>query len=237
MVDGRSCPFPGCLGKLHLTKTLVPRGIVWLNDNHFIHETIPIPLAKCDSKGKKHRPRVLPADIPPKKLFAAPAQEAPSKKLLKEETSYRKTLAAFNGYVPHPSTLHGWLGGLGHYALDRGENPEDTLKLSAVISETEKRQGIHLEAAWTMPSDIHPDRYRSEARRAVLIAAKRLLLAADWLAPKNEFSLTSWIGLILSWLTVVTIHWWARSPGRAFQQDSQHRPPQNGQKPIEKEPP
>lgn len=179
----------------------------------------------------------MPADIPPKKLFAAPAQEAPAKKLLTEETSYRKTLSPFTGDVPHHSTLHGWLGGLGHYALDRGENPENTLKLSAVISETEKRQGSHLTAAWILPCDLHPDRYRSEERRAVLIAAKRLFLAADWLAPRNPFSLTSWTGLILSWLTVVTIRWWARSPGTAFQQGSQRPNPQNGQKPKVKEPP
>lgn len=237
MVDGLPCPDPGCSGKLRLTNTLVGRGIVWLEDNHYRHETIPIPLAKCDSKGKKHRRRVLPADIPPKKLFAAPAQETPSRKFVQEETSYRKTLSTFKGEVPHHSALHGWLGGLGHYALDRGENQEHTLKLSAVISETETRQGIHLEAAWTLPLDIHPDRYRTDERRAVLIAAKRLFLAAGWLASTNKFPLTWWIGLILSWLTVATIRWWARSPVTAFQRGS-HRPePQNGQKPKAKEPP
>jgi hypothetical protein len=213
--------------------------MVGFEDERFQYEAIEVPLAICDSKIKTHYFRVLPADILPHHIFATQGRETASKKYLERTAGLRQVVKSFQGDIPHFSTLHGWLGGLGHFARDR-DKKSNSPTLSKIVAETSRRLNADLNDPWQAPVKIYPVHYQSEKRRDELTAAARLFAVAAIVAPGTRFSLTQWLGLILVWLPLVTISWLARSK----KMDFQLRPRPKGRlgsrkirKPKNKEPP
>ncbi len=194
---------------------MVARGLVRLEGPaHFVAKDIEVPLARCDGTKRGHRPRVLPANILPKKTYALAAQEAPMDAYRTSGRGLRTTLSGFTGDVPHASTLHGWLQGCGRYALGRSP-PDGILPVGALLEATRRRKS--LDALQLEPVPVHPDRYRSEARREELEAASGLLALAGPLFPDRTDPLSAWRCLILETEGVAAIGWPARIRSTAIQ--------------------
>ncbi len=214
-VAGRDCPSPGCPGKLRLTSQLVRRGLVRIEGPKFVHEDVRVPLARCDGTKRGHRCRVLPADILPKKIFTLGAQGATMDAYRRFGQSLRKTMASFSGEAPHPSTLHGWLGGCGRYTLGRS-TADGVLPVGALLEATRRQRS--LDTLQVEPVPVPPARYRSEARREELEAAAGLIVLAGSLFANRPDPLAVWRGLILESEGVPAIAWRARIRTTAIQQ-------------------
>lgn len=218
-VDGRSCVVPGCSNIFLLTDKTVVRGAVWLEDRRFTYESVEVSLARCRGAGPTHTIRVLPADLLPLKVYSVPAQEGPADAYLSggSGTGLRGTLAGFEGDVPHASTLHGWVGGLGRLARERDPQPPGP-SFAEVRQEVEQRISSEFSRAFDEPVAVSPRRYAADAadgdpdesRRDDLEFATRLLRAARAALPAAAFPLGELVRLLLAQALVAPISWWAR---------------------------
>ena len=216
-VDGRSCVVPGCENILLLTDKTVSRGAVWLEERTFIYQSVEVSLARCRGDGPAHTIRVLPADLLPGKVYSVPAQEGPASTYLLGGSGLRSTLAGFDGDVPHASTLHGWVGGLGRLARERDPEPPGP-SFAEVRQEVEQRISSEFSRIFFEPVVVSPARYAAddadgdpdESRRDDLEFATRLLLAARAALPDAAFPLAGLVRLLLATALVAPPSWWAR---------------------------
>jgi hypothetical protein len=200
---------------VRLSSEVVHRGLVRREGaTHFFHEEITVPLARCDGTKRGHRSRVLPADILPRKTYALGVQEASMDAHRRSGRGLRTTLSSFTGEVPHPTTLHGWLGGAGAYALGRS-TLQGVLPVGALLEATRRQRSTPTLAI--EPAAVHPDRYRSEGRREALEMAWGLLVLAQTVFPDSPEPLPAWRGLILETQGVPAMDWWARIRTTAIQ--------------------
>jgi hypothetical protein len=194
---------------------MVGRGLVQLQGPRtFVSVRVTVPLARCDGTRRGHRSRVLPGDILPRKTYALGVQEAAMDGYGCSGDSLRATLSSFTGEVPHSSTLHRWLAGLGRYALGRS-TPEGVLPVGALLEATRRQrsaEGLEVE-----PVPVHPARYRSEARREELEMGAGLLVLAEAIFPDRPEPLSSWRCLILRTEGVGAISWSTGSRSTAMQ--------------------
>jgi hypothetical protein len=208
-----TCPSPGCSGRLDLTGRLVERGAVLLEGEAFRYRRFPVAVARCRGDGgDRHWHRVLPAELVHGKTFSVPCVEAVVSESVRRGRSLRRAVGAFAGDVPHFTTLHGWIGGLGRYALMR-ETPEGGLPFGALLA-TSRRAGLpDGEAVFRKPVRIPEARYRCEARRDVLVATTRLLGAARATFPRARFPFSAWVSRAAGFDLVPPGRWWARTDG------------------------
>ena len=197
----------------------VPRGAVFLAGREFTHSSITIALARCLGPGVTHRIRVLPADLLPRKTYSIPGQEILAAEYLEEEQGLRKTLATFTGDAPHPTTLHGWVGGMGRLARERAPDPPGP-PFSVVRREVDERISSAFSEKLEEPVSVSPDRlgvhYEDaqayEARRDDIDFATRLLRAARAALPEVLFPLAEIVRLLLEKVLVAPPSYWARIP-------------------------
>ncbi len=215
LVDGLPCPRPGCGGKLVLTGMRVRRGVVWVAGAELVADDVEVWLARCCGRSRRHWCRVLPADLRPHATFSAQAQEAAIESYARGEGGLRRAVSRLTGCAPHFTTLHGWIGGLGSYALGR-HTPPGVLPMSAALVEASRRVAT-VQAAWDQIVAVDPTRHRSERRRDEIEACHHLLAAAAALVPDLPSPLAEWSRLTIAWCGVAGIRGWARSPSTPIQ--------------------
>ncbi len=168
-LSGTCCP--KCEASLVLTSSRVSRNFVLLEQDAYDCLTAEmkngvVALARCGSC--KKRIRVLPVDILPYKTYSLPVIEHLLSNYRVEGKGLRPVVWDLHGNSPSHTSLHGWLEGMGAYALGRpGGEVSHALPSSAVRIEVEQHIGRALEK----PDPIPPARYRSQARRERLEAA------------------------------------------------------------------
>jgi hypothetical protein len=193
-----------------LTGTLVARKAVWLESLVYVFDRFGIPLARCVNG---HRSRVLPADLLPRKIYCVQGQELVMNVYSRGELGLRNVVGLVEGSVPHFTTLWGWLGGAGGFALGRRGNAP-AAPIAAVRVETKRRLLPGLDTTWEKPALVNPLRCQSEARFEQLGAVIRLLRTARAVASAAgravAFALTTWVGLVIDFDIVTGISWWAR---------------------------
>ncbi len=200
-----------------LSKRQVCRGSVWIRGRTFVYEKIKIAVAICRGGLRRHEIRVLPGDILPRKTYALPAQEHASRCYLQSGRGLRGTLSTFDGDVPHPSTLHGWVGGLGRFARERAPDPPGP-PFAVVRQEIDQRVSFVFSRVFDQPVEISPDRClvkeddpeSREIRRDDLEFATKLLRAARAALPQADFPLTEMVRLFLVSALVAPPCFWAR---------------------------
>jgi hypothetical protein len=211
-LDLRGCPCPRCseqggelpLPALELTDSIVKRGIFLLVRDCFalasvVERTIGIALGRC--RRCRMRPRILPCDVLPRKLYALAVIAETSGCYVAGAHSLRKVVwdEIAGERTPAHTTLHGWTEGMGAWARDRpgGEIPE-ALPGARIVSEL---RGRLPEAARVDPRalSIDPRRFRSEARRERLLGAKYLRELARTLGTPVCDALQELNRLVLTW--------------------------------------
>lgn len=222
LLGGVSCPAPGCSGTLQLTGRRVDRGAVTVESGRLVCDTIEIAVACCVGGAKRHWCRVLPSEIQPRKAYSLPAQEAAIASYWQGNGGLRKAISRLAGEAPHFTTLHGWLGGVGRYALGR-DTPPDAQPMAVVCAESQRRCLPSFETVWNGPIFIDPRRYRSEQRHEELKASKRLTQTAHAVAGETPFPLAEWARLVLTWGVVTTMAWWSRIRETAIQHHAARR--------------
>lgn len=230
VVADRPCPVSGCDGRLSLTGKSVDRGAVFLEGRTFAYTRSKVAVARCrGGGGKRHWHRVLPAELSHGKTYSVPCVEAVVGERVGRGRSLRRTVGSFVGDVPHFTTLHGWTGGLGRYALMR-ETPEGGLPFGALLVKSRWVGLPDVESVFREPVRISPALYRCEACRDVLEASARLLRAACAMFPRELFPLATWVSQAAGFDLVPPVRWWSRADGtcirhRAGPQSPLHSPP------------
>lgn len=210
LVDGLRCPVAACGGRLALTSKLRGRGLVRRVGDRPEAGRLTVAIACCNGPSGPHYVRVLPANVLPRKTYSVEVQALACERYLSGKCGgLRPAVRAIAGDTPHFTTLHGWLGGLGQVALGRGR-PTGTLSIAALRSETARRDLPELDRIWEAPVAIDPQRYRSEARRDLLVGVARLLRTARYVASEAASSLAEWIRRGVEWCGVYALSWWAR---------------------------
>jgi hypothetical protein len=213
LVADRPCPVRGCRSRLALTGKKAKRGAVFPEGRSFHYDRIVVAVARClGDGGKRHWHRVLPAELSHGKVFSVPAVEAAVSECVRKNRSLRGAVGVFKGEAPHYTTLHGWIGGLGRYALMR-DAPEEGLPFGALLAQSRRRGLPEAEAIFRKPVRISPARYLSEARREVMAAAAGLLAAARAVAPRVPFPFAAWVSRAAGFDLVAPVRWWARTDG------------------------
>ncbi|MBA4355738.1 MAG: hypothetical protein C0409_13710 [Novosphingobium sp.] len=132
--------------------------------------------------------------------------------------SLRQTVGLMGAGHPHPSALHGWLGGLGARALGRLDRHEVGPPVAALITESATRLRHELPAWWTQPQPVSPSKYRSPQRRDRLEACARLFDTAQRLFPQRAYAWSAWEGWLQARFHVTAWGFPARLRGTAIQQ-------------------
>jgi hypothetical protein len=146
------------------------------------------------------------------KVYSVPCMEAAVSKCVKENRSLRGAVGEFGRYAPHFSTLHGWIGGLGRYALMR-ETPEEAMPFGTLLAKTRRAGLPDAEPAFRMPVRISCERWRVEARGECLEAVAKLLRAARAVFPFERYPLSAWMSRAAGFRRAAPVRWWA-APGR-----------------------
>jgi hypothetical protein len=139
--------------------------------------------------------RVLPVEIAPHKSYTRPVIETACAAYAATDRptiTLRQTVARLGKNHPHPSALHGWLGGLGARALGRLDRQSVGPPVAALIAESAKVLRRELPAAWTQPYAVAPHKCRSGQRREQLEACARLFDTAGRLFPQAVYPFTAW---------------------------------------------
>lgn len=216
------CPGQDCgvRGELVFTESRVERSCVFLADNKSaVYKRKPIPLARC---GVCHRRfRVLPEEILPRKSYSLPVIEKCCSLYSLGPNGLRKTVDRIKGVHPHFTTLHGWLGGLGERALDRGMKDRSWLQglptTAAIVAESAKRLRAGLVRKWQQRPDIPRCKYKSRRRRDQLQACARVFKAASLLFPETKEPLSAWEGWLVGQLHVAAWVFGSRAGSTAIQ--------------------
>ena len=187
-----ACCLCGAKGTLYFTKRLVPRNVNWPKGEQIcVFERVMVPLAECTSCDGK--PRVLPEDIPFFKNYCFPVIEKAARSYCQSDKGLRKTVLELGENVPHFTTLHGWLGGLGERALDRVKTKSNSsLPTSVLIAETAKVLNPGVTDPWRCRVKIPEWKCLSPERRELVEACARLLNTASFLFPGELYPLTAW---------------------------------------------
>jgi hypothetical protein len=133
-------------------------------------------------------------EIAPYKSYTRPAMEtacAAYADAQRPTTSLRQTVRLLGGH-PHPSALHGWLGGLGARALGRWDRHGQGPPVAALIAESAKGLYPQLLACWTQPHPVSLTKYRSRRRHDQLEACARLFDVTHRLFPQAVYPWTTW---------------------------------------------
>lgn len=168
--------------------------------------------------------RVLPVEIAAFKSYTRPVIETACASYASSDRrtdSLRQTVARMGKDHPDPSTLHGWLGGLGARALGRVDRGKQTVPAAALIAESATRLRGEVLAGWTGPQRVSPHKYRSLRRREQLEACARLFETAGRLFPQHPYAWSAWEGWLESRFHVTAWGFPARFPCTGIQH---HRP-------------
>ncbi len=166
---------------LVLSTSRVTRGIVLLEPDDFgeLHTVVveaQIALARCPRCGT--RPRVLPCDVLPRKLYALTAIGELSATYCTWRWGLRTVAWGLLGErTPSHTTLHGWTQGLGAYALGLPGGETRGAPFSRLVVEIQARARSAW-AAFEAPQWVDPLRYRSEGGRERLSALARVMSLA-----------------------------------------------------------
>lgn len=189
---------------LRLSRSTVSRGLVILGTDTLGLEILcrvlaTIVLAFCPSC--RHRPRVLPCDVLPRKTYSLPVIEKTGATYTDGHQSLRAVVWRLPGdQTPVHATLHAWTEGLGAFALGRpGGTVAGADSSSRILSETAAR---HPDVDVTIDSSLDVDRrrYRSEARRERLSAVISIFsIAVLVTGAQSPDTLTEWRRMALSW--------------------------------------
>jgi hypothetical protein len=140
---------------------------------------------------------VLPVEIAPFKSYTRPVIETACATYAAADRpteNLRQTVARMGTNHPHPSALHGWLGGLGARALGRLDRGRQTVPAAALITESATRLRRELLGWWTQPQPVSPRKYRSPQRREQLEACARFFDTARRLFPQPAYAWSAWEG-------------------------------------------
>ncbi|MBD3337023.1 MAG: hypothetical protein GF355_16030 [Candidatus Eisenbacteria bacterium] len=164
-----------------------------------VGRTLRLGVARCGRCG--HRPRLLPADLLPRKTYAL-SVIGQAASLYDEErtTSLRKVVweEMSGDRTPAPSTLHAWTEGLGAYALGRPAGEvADAVPAARIVSELKGRFPQLRREARAIP----PRRAHSQARKERLLAGRGFLRLARGLTTDPARALTHLNRLVLTWST------------------------------------
>jgi len=218
-LEGHRCP--RCNRPVEPTGRRRRRGCVRLVDGECVASSIVVVLARCR---EGHLTRVLPANLQPGTVYSVEAQEAACRSYLEGRGGLRVAVRRLGADAPHFTTLHGWLGGLGGFALGL-ETPAGETPAAVLLEETRRRELPDLHERWDATAQVDPSRYRSDARRELLEASVRFLAVATALVAQPtppppvspRSSLSEWIRLALTWPAVTAVCWSARRRGTAIQ--------------------
>jgi hypothetical protein len=187
-----------CIGYLYFTGKTFDRPIhEWVRDQ-IQHQIIRLFYAGCWKCGRK-RFRVLPQEIPPLARYALPVVETGSRRYLGSDLGLIKTLESLGKIHPHQSTLHRWTKRFGKQALDLGSSEKkSSIPMSSILAETAKRKDKNLFHFWNQIFSVPSQKYKSERRKDELEACCKILKAATFLFPQEEYPLTQWAGFLIS---------------------------------------
>ena len=170
--------------------------------------------------------RVLPVEIPPFKSYTRQVIETACATYAAADRpteSLRQTVARLGKGHPHPSAVHGWLGGLGARTLGRLDRRPQTVPTAALITESATRLRNELLPWWTQPHPVSPSKYRSPQRRDRLEACARLFDTAHQLFPQAAYPWSAWEEWLETRFHVTAWGFPARFPCTAIQQQSTRR--------------
>lgn len=140
---------------------------------------IDIALARCRSC--KHRPRILPAHLPPYKRTTVDLIEELAHPHVVKGESLRGVASRVQGVTIAHASIHAWTEGLGDYALGRRAGEvSNAIPGLRIVAEAGRRHPEVREIP-RYPA-VLPGLYRSEARRVRLQAVLSFLLLARCLS-------------------------------------------------------
>jgi hypothetical protein len=218
---GEWIPCPDCLtiGSLIYRGRLVARGSRWPGRGGVEDRETPVPECLCTVCRKRFR--VLPVEIAPYKSYTRPVMEtacAAYADVHRPAASLRQTVRHMGVGHPHPSSVHGWLDGLGARVLGRLDRHGQGPPTAALIAESAKGLRPELLACWTQPQPVSPAKCRSLQRRDRLEACARLFDTADRLFPQAAYPWSAWEAWLQSRFHVTAWGFPARSPCTTIQQ-------------------
>jgi len=187
------CPHCRAAGTLVYLSRWVARGSRWPGRSGIEDRQTPVPLCRCEACRKCFR--VLPVEIPPFKSYTRAVIETACTIYAAADRpteSLRQTVARMGKGHPHPSAVHGWLGGLGARALGRLDRGKQTLPVAALITESDTRLRDEVLAGWTQPQPVSACKYRSPQRHERLEACARLFNTAQRLFPQHAHPWCAW---------------------------------------------
>ena len=187
------------------------------------------PLPECRCTVCRRRMRVLPVEIAARKSYTRPVIETACATYAATDRppiSLRQTVARLGKNAPHPSSLHGWLGGLGARALGRLDRHGQGPPVAALIAESTQGLRRELQADWTSrlsERSGHPvasHKCGSHQRREQLEACGRLFDMAGRIFPQAAYPWSAWEGWLESRFHVTAWDFPARFTCTAIQQQA-----------------
>ena len=194
-----ACPHCQTVGSLVYTSRWAARGSRWPGHGGIEDRQTPVPLCRCTVCKKCCR--VLPVEIAPRKSYTRPVIETACATYAAADRpteSLRQAVARLGKGHPHPSALHGWLGGLGARVLGRLDRRGMGPPAGALIAESAKGLRQDLLLGWTQPYAVAPRKYRSLQRRDRLEACAGLFDTANRLFPQTAYPWSAWEGWLES---------------------------------------
>ena len=171
----------------------VARGSRWPGRGGIQDRQTPLPLCRCGVCRKCFR--ILPVEIAPYKSYTRPVMETACTAYAdarRPVASLRQTVRRMGGGHPHPSALHGWLGGLGARALGQLDRHGLGPPVAALIAESAQGLDPDLLACWTQPHSVSSTQCRSRRRHEQLEACARLFAVAHRLFPQSAYPWSAW---------------------------------------------
>jgi hypothetical protein len=205
---------------VHLGR-LVARGSRWPGRGEIEDRQTPLPECRCAACRKRFR--VLPIELAPRKSYTRAVIETACAAYAaadRPRISLRQTVVHLGKNAPHPSSLHGWMGGVGARALGRLDRHGQGPPVAALIAESAKGLGLNRPAGWTQPYAVAPAKYRSVQRREQLEACARLFDTAGRLFPHAAYPWSAWEQWLEARFHVTAWGFPARLPCTAIQQQA-----------------
>jgi hypothetical protein len=177
----------------------VARGSRWPGCGKIEDRQTPVPLCRCEACQRWFR--VLSVEIAPRKSYTRAVIETACTAYIDAQgptASLRQTVRRMGIGHPDPSSLHGWLGGLGARALGRLDRHGLGPPVAALIAESAKGLRQDLLSGWTSRlcersgDPVAPRKYRSLQRRDRLEACAGLFDTAGGLFPHAAYPWSAW---------------------------------------------
>lgn len=169
------------------------RGSRWPCGGGVEDRETPVPESRCTAC--KRGARVLPVEIAPRKSYTRAVIETACATYVCESRaaiSPRQTVAQVGKNAPHPSSVHGWLGGIGARVLGRLDRHYQGPPVAALIAESSKGLDRQLQTEWSRPYPVAAHKYRSLQRREQLEACAKLFDLAPQLFPQAAYPFLVW---------------------------------------------